>query len=51
MSEIAIKAEGLSKVYRLGQRERYSALRDKLAEVVLAPWSLLNGKSGKRSGR
>jgi lipopolysaccharide transport system ATP-binding protein len=41
MSEIAIKAEGLSKVYRLGQRERYSALRDKLAEVVLAPWSLL----------
>jgi ABC-type polysaccharide/polyol phosphate transport system ATPase subunit len=41
MSEIAIRAEGLSKVYRLGQRERYSALRDKLAQAVRAPWSLL----------
>src|SRR5947209_7418413 len=41
MSEIAIRAEGLSKVYRLGQRERYSALRDKLAKAVREPWSLL----------
>jgi lipopolysaccharide transport system ATP-binding protein len=41
MSELAIKAEGLSKVYRLGERERYSALRDKLALAVRAPWSLL----------
>lgn len=41
MSEIAIRAEGLSKVYRLGERERYSVLRDKLAQAVRAPWSLL----------
>jgi lipopolysaccharide transport system ATP-binding protein len=41
MSEIAIKARGLSKVYRLGQRERYSALRDTLARTLRAPWSLL----------
>jgi len=31
MSELAIKAEGLSKQYRLGQRERYKSLRDVLA--------------------
>jgi lipopolysaccharide transport system ATP-binding protein len=41
MSEIAIRAEGLSKVYRLVERERYSALRDKLAQAARAPWSLL----------
>jgi lipopolysaccharide transport system ATP-binding protein len=40
-SHIAIRAEGLSKVYRLGQRERYSALRDKLARTLRAPWTLL----------
>ncbi len=41
MGEIAIKAEGLSKLYRLGQRERYRALRDSLANLVAAPfrWS------------
>lgn len=41
---LAIRAEGLSKVYRLGERERYSALRDKLARAVRAPWSLLQGE-------
>ena len=41
MSEIAIRAEGLSKVYRLGERERYSALRDTLARALRAPSSLL----------
>ncbi len=41
MSDIAIRAEGLSKVYRLGQRERYSALRDTLARTLRAPWTLL----------
>ena len=41
MSEIAIRAEGLSKVYKLGERERYSALRDKLARAIRAPWKLL----------
>ena len=41
MTEIAIRARGLSKVYRLGQRERYSALRDTLARTLRAPWTLL----------
>ena len=34
MSEIVIKAEGLGKRYRVGERERYLALRDVLARVV-----------------
>jgi lipopolysaccharide transport system ATP-binding protein len=41
MSEIAIKSEGLSKVYRLGQRERENALRNVLGPMLRAPWKLL----------
>jgi lipopolysaccharide transport system ATP-binding protein len=38
MSEIAVRCEGLSKRYRIGQREvRYKALRDSLTEVLAAP--------------
>ncbi|MBD0370034.1 MAG: ABC transporter ATP-binding protein [Pyrinomonadaceae bacterium] len=38
MSEIAIRCEGLSKRYRIGQREaRYKALRDTLTDVLAAP--------------
>jgi homopolymeric O-antigen transport system ATP-binding protein len=40
MSGIAIRAEGLSKRYRIGHRERYSALRDVLARSLRAPWTL-----------
>ena len=40
MSNIAIRAEGLSKRYRIGHRERYSALRDVLARTLRAPWAL-----------
>ena len=40
MSEIAIRAEGLSKRYRIGHRERYSTLRDALARSFRAPWTL-----------
>lgn len=40
MSEIAIRAEKLSKRYRLGERERYSTLRDILARTMRAPWKL-----------
>ncbi len=40
MSEIAIRAEGLTKQYRLGERERYTALRDVLARSLRAPWTL-----------
>ena len=35
----AIRAEGLSKLYPLGELERYSALRDTLARAVTTPWT------------
>jgi lipopolysaccharide transport system ATP-binding protein len=37
MSDIVIRAEGLGKRYRIGERERYVALRDILARAVSAP--------------
>lgn len=43
MSEPAIRAEGLSKLYPLGEVERYSALRDTLARAVTAPWTIFRG--------
>src|SRR5437870_11206261 len=41
MSEIAIRAEGLGKRYRIGQHERENALRNVLGSVLRAPWKLL----------
>ena len=41
-----IEAKGLSKLYRLGQRERYGALRDSLASVLAAPAKWLRGAKG-----
>jgi lipopolysaccharide transport system ATP-binding protein len=41
MSDIAIKAEGLSKRYRIGQLERENALRNVLGPILRAPWRLL----------
>jgi lipopolysaccharide transport system ATP-binding protein len=41
MSHIAIRAEGLSKLYRLGERERESALRNVLGQMLREPWRLL----------
>ncbi len=37
MTDIAIKAEGLSKLYRIGQREPYRTLRDSITKVFTAP--------------
>src|ERR1051325_3903782 len=37
MSDVAIRCEGLSKQYRIGERERYKALRDTLTDVMYAP--------------
>jgi lipopolysaccharide transport system ATP-binding protein len=37
MSDLAIRVENLSKRYRIGQRERYYALRDVLARALTAP--------------
>src|SRR5579862_2914319 len=41
MGEIAIRAEGLSKKYRLGELWRENALRNVLGEYARAPWKLL----------
>jgi len=40
MTDIAIRVENLSKRYRIGQREPYSALRDVLAHALTAPFRL-----------
>ena len=40
MSDLAIKAEGLGKLYWIGQRARETALRNVLGEVVRDPLRL-----------
>src|SRR2546423_3405027 len=37
MTDIAIRCEGLGKQYRIGERERYKALRDTIADTISAP--------------
>jgi lipopolysaccharide transport system ATP-binding protein len=46
MNEIAIRCEGLGKRYRIGQRERYRALRDTLTDAMRSPLRLLNRTFG-----
>src|SRR3990167_6355368 len=41
MSDIAIRVEGLGKLYRIGKRERYYTLRDSLAQSLVAPFRRL----------
>jgi lipopolysaccharide transport system ATP-binding protein len=42
MSDIAIKAEGLSKLYRIGGRqEKYRTLRDTIADILTSPFRRL----------
>jgi hypothetical protein len=41
MADLAIRIENLSKLYRIGPRERYKALRDTLTDAMCArplPW-------------
>jgi lipopolysaccharide transport system ATP-binding protein len=40
MSDLAIRAEGLSKQYRLGELQRETALRNVLGPILRAPWKL-----------
>ena len=46
MADAVIHAEGLGKRYRVGERERYVALRDILARVATAPFR----RGGRRGG-
>ena len=41
MTDLAIKVEGLSKLYRIGQREPYRTLRDTLTNAFVAPFRKL----------
>lgn len=49
MGDVAIRAEGLGKQYRIGKRQKYKALRDTLTDAVYAPFrkarSLLSSSS------
>ncbi len=49
MSDMAICCEGLSKRYRIGERQRYKALRDTLTDAIYAPTrrlrSMFNGSA------
>jgi lipopolysaccharide transport system ATP-binding protein len=49
MSDVAIRAENLGKLYRIGERERYLALRDVLARALHAPTRLWKKKKAKAS--
>src|SRR5262249_19069311 len=40
-SDIAIRCDGLSKQYRIGERLRYKALRDILSDAIYAPYRSL----------
>ena len=52
MSDIAIKCEGLSKQYRIGERESYKALRDVLTDAATVPFRRLAGafRNGPSNG-
>jgi len=51
MNDVAIRVEGLGKRYRLGQRERYRALRDLLGDALRAPSRLLRANGAGRNGQ
>ncbi|SRR5581483_1272079 len=45
MNDLAVCARGLSKLYRIGERESYTMLRDNVARVLTSPFRLFNGKA------
>jgi lipopolysaccharide transport system ATP-binding protein len=51
MTDVAVRVEGLSKLYHLGHPQRYSALRDTLAQAIttLARW-IRSGPEDRQSG-
>src|ERR1700681_818120 len=49
MSDIAIRSEKLGKRYRIGERQRYLALRDVLTQTVKAPLRLFRPSAPKSS--
>lgn len=47
MSDVVIRVENLGKLYRIGERERYLALRDILTNAIYIPFRFLS--NGARS--
>ena len=47
MSDVAIRCEGLSKRYRIGERERYQTLRGAITHAAAAPFRIL--RNGARA--
>jgi len=45
MSDTAIRGENLSKRHKIGQRERYKALRDVITDAFASPFRRLWGNS------
>jgi lipopolysaccharide transport system ATP-binding protein len=46
MSRLAIHVDGIGKLYRLGERQRYTGLRHRLEAAVRAPFRWLSSKKG-----
>ncbi len=50
MSDIAIRCDGLSKQYRIGQQERYKSLRDVVTEAATTPFRRLRAAISAADG-
>lgn len=50
MSDIAVRCAGLSKQYRIGQPERYRALRDVITDAATAPFRRLRSNTATANG-
>src|SRR5438552_19066269 len=50
MTDIAIRCEGLSKQYRIGEQERYKALRDVITKAAMSPFRRLRSATGNGNG-
>jgi len=46
MGDVAIKIEGISKQYRIGELQKYKALRDTLADAMYSPFKLFHSIFG-----
>ncbi|MGD1276208.1 MAG: ABC transporter ATP-binding protein [Tepidisphaeraceae bacterium] len=51
MSDITIKVQGLGKQYRIGKRQRYNTLRDRIAALATAPFRRLHTAAAERDGQ
>lgn len=51
MGQVAIEVSELGKLYRLGRRQRYKALRDTMADAMRVPVRLVKSMAGRSVGR